>query len=274
MTSTCPSKQDWLNLVDGEVTENHAAELRAHASQCSDCGRALEWQRQLLSDLAAPVPVSGDAVEKVLRRLDDAGPRPAQRWRWRGWAWGACGLAAACAAILVVPMLRNDQGQFSARGQRVPWQQKVGAEVWALDSSPRKLEPGATITPRTALVARYHNVDASEAFLLVFASDVRGEIHWVYPGWGDARTDPEAIRLEALQMQKVLAESVMLDDLPAGPVDIITMITREPWRVSRIESLPRAERDVASLRRRFPSAHIDGLPLRVVAVPAAAKDKP
>jgi hypothetical protein len=125
------------------------------------------------------------------------------------------------------------------------------------------------------MVASYHNVDAAAAYLMVFALDARGEIHWAYPGFEDAKTDPVAVRLEPLQMNRVLPDSVMLDDLLAGPLDLVTIVSREPLRVSRIESLSVSERSVASLRTRFSSARIESMSLRVAPASAASgKAKP
>ena len=275
MTPICPSNQEWLSLIDGEATENRAAELRAHASGCSRCAQELELQSQLVRDLAAPVPVSANAVSAVMRRLEKA-ERPAPRFGWRGWAFAGGALAAAAVVtLLIVPATGIDRGTFRARGHRVPWTQKVGIEVWAIESSPRKLETGAQVSPATPLVASYHNVDAAAAYLLVFAVDARGELHWAYPGFEDAKTDPEAVRLEPLQMKKVLPDSVLLEDLPAGPLELVTFISSESLHVSRIESLPVSERSVANLRARFSTARIEGLPLRVVPAPASpGKEKP
>jgi hypothetical protein len=273
MNIICPSPQEWLSLVDGEATENRATELRTHASDCSRCAHALEEQRQLMRDLAAPVPMSADAVAAVMRQIENA-KSTARRFGWRGWTL-AGGAVAAAAAFLVVPATGTHEGLFSARGHRVPWTQKVGAEVWAIESSPRKLEAGSALSPGTAIVASYHNIDAAAAYLLVFAIDARGEIHWAYPGFEDAKTDPAAVRLEPLQMKKVLPDSVMLDDLPAGPVEFVTFISRDPLHVSRIESLPAPERSAANLRARFPAARIERLPLRMVAASATPnKEKP
>ena len=273
MNPTCPTTVEWLNLLDGEATENRAAELRAHASGCSRCAQELELQRQLLRDLAAPVPVAADAVQAVMRRLEKSERLP-RRWGWRSWTLAAGALAAAAVVpFLVLPRAGVDRGFFSARGHKIPWTQKVGVEVWALESSPRKLTTGATLSPRAAIVASYHNVDASVAYLLVFAIDARGEVHWVYPGFEDPKTDPPSVRLEALQMKKVLPDSVLFENLPAGSLEIVTLVSREPLSVSRIESLSAPERSVARLLARFPSARIEGLSLRVVPEQSVSNNK-
>jgi hypothetical protein len=267
MSQGCPEREEWFRLVDGEATENRAAELRAHADACPRCAQELAQQRQMVSDLAAPVPVSANGVPAVMRRVRQAEP-PVRRSLWRWWAVTAGGLAAAAAAVLLLaPGRPTDPGTFTARGNKVPWTKKVGAEVFVLDPSPRRLEAGGALSPSTPIVASYHNVDTAVAFLMVFARDARGELHWAYPGFDDARADPVAVRLEPQQVRKLLPDSVMLDALPPGPAELITLISRQPLRVSQIEALPAAERQVTRLRARFADARIEGLPLR--AVPAA-----
>jgi len=132
-----------------------------------------------------------------------------------------------------------------------------------------KLEEGAKLASGVALVASYHNVNSTPAYLMVFGRDVRGELHWVYPGFEDAKKDPESVRLLPLQTRQALPDSVVLDDLPAGPFELVSLITREPLRVSKIESLPPGARNPAGLRARFADARISSLSVEVVA-PAPA----
>lgn len=272
MTNGCPDRAEWLSLLDGEATENRATALRAHAAECSTCARELALQRQLIADLTAPVPVAPGAVEAILGQLPDAQPARPRRHPWM-MAGGALVLAAA-AGILLVPRAMKDQGVFRPRGaEKVAWTQKVGAEVFILGDALVKLEPGAEVSPGVALVGSYHNVSNAPAYLMVFARDVQGELHWVYPGFQDAKHDPESVRLLPLQTRQALSDSVALDDLPAGELELLTLITREPLRVSQIESLPPVERSLSSLRRRFSGARITSLSLQVV-VPTPAPMPP
>ena len=172
---------------------------------------------------------------------------------------------AAAAGILLVPRFTKDPGTFGARGPgKVPWTQKVGVEVFVLGDVLVKLEEGARVAPGVALVASYHNVDRVPAYLMVFGRDSQGEIHWVYPGFADAKSDPQSVSLLPLQTRQALPDSVVLDDLPAGVLEVVSLITREPLRVSQIESLPPAERAVLRLRSRFADARIANLPVQVV----------
>jgi hypothetical protein len=273
MSCGCPGKDEWLVLIDGEATENRAAFLRAHAHACAACARELQLQRQLLADLSAPVPVSPGAAQAILARLPMA-PTIRQPGRRRWAVAGGALLLVMVAGMLLVPHEPTDPDTFVARGQKVPWTQKVGVEVFTLGRSLRKLAPGARVSPGLAIVASYDNVDSAPAFLMVFGCDAHGELHWAYPGFNDANSDPTSVRMEALQTRRVLPDSVVLDALPLGPLELISLITRAPVHVSRIEALPPAYRTPAGLRRRFPEARITSVPLQVVELGPASKEKP
>lgn len=277
MNTTCPQPEEWLRLLDGEATENRATELRAHATACSACARQLESERRLLQDLAAPVPVSANAVANVMRRLAQAESRTPLRVGHSARTWALAGGVLAAAAVVLVlvlpaqPKRDLDGPVFSARGSGPSsWAQKVGMELWTLEETPRKIANASVLDVGKPIVGSYHNLDKAPAFALAFALDARGDVHWIYPGFEDARTDPQAVRLEPLQVHRALPDSVVLDALAPGPIQLVTIVSVQPLRVSRIESLPAAQRNPASLRTQFPGARIDALSLRVT----GTKDNP
>lgn len=277
MSNNCPGKGEWLDLLDGEATENRAGVLRAHAEHCQPCARELALQRQLIADLAAPVATTSveavEAVEAILRQLPQVQAARPSRRRWAVTS-GALVLAVA-AGVLLVPRFAKDQGTFSARGGgEVSWTQKVGVEVFVMGGSLVKLEAGARVAPGVALVASYHNVDRTPAYGMVVGRDARGEWHWVYPGFQDPKSDPSSVTLAPLRTRQVLPDSVVLDDLPVGDFELITLITHEPLRVSYLESLLSSERTVASLRARFADARLTSVPLQVVPAVPTSKEKP
>jgi hypothetical protein len=264
MSRPCPEPEELLRLLDGEASENHAARLRSHLVACRRCAQELDAQRRLIGRLAAPVgDAAPGAAQALLRRLDRmaaASPRRSAPW-W--WAVGAAGLAAAAVALVVLPRGASGPGEFRARGAAVAWGSKIGVEIWALEKAPRKLVAGAPVPKGTPFVASYSNVDAAAGYLLAFGLDARGEVHWLYPGFDDPGTDPRSVRLEPLHVQQVLPDSVVLDDLPTGPLRIVCVITRSPLLVSSVESLAANQRTLDGLRARFPGARVDELLLRV-----------
>jgi hypothetical protein len=266
MNRACPAPEELLRLLDGEITENRSSQLRSHLVDCRHCAQELEAQKQLTARLGAPIdgtPAPG-AAQAILRRLDSAvasRPRPpASRW----WVLGAGGLAAAAAVALVaLPRAARDPGEFRPRGATVARINRVGIELWALETAPRKLASGAPVAPSTAFVASYSNIDTAAAHLLAFGVDARGEVHWLYPAFDDSRADPPAVRLEPLHVQQALPDSVVLEDVPVGPLRVVSIISRGPLHVSSIEGLAAGERTLEPLRARFPDAQVSELLLRV-----------
>lgn len=259
MNPVCPEPAELLRLLDGEVTENRGAELRAHLAGCPRCAEEWAAQQRLVARLAAPIPGSPapGSVEAVMRRLDAPVPALPGR-RWPRWVAAGAGLAAAAALVLVLfPRGPVVPGAFTPRGgAAASWERKIAVELWAVETPPRRLETGAAVGPGTAYVASYRNLDASPAWLLAFAVDARGETHWLYPAFLYPGSDPGALRLEPGQRQEVLAETVVLEDLPAGPLRVVTLVAREQLRLSSVERLPPAERGLARLRARFPQARV------------------
>jgi hypothetical protein len=119
------------------------------------------------------------------------------------------------------------------------------------------------VAQSTVFVASYSNIDTAAAHLLAFGIDARGEVHWLYPAFDDSRADPQAVRLEPLHVQQALPDSVVLEDVPVGPLRIVSIISRGPLHVSSVEGLPADERTLETLRARFPGARVGELLLRV-----------
>lgn len=264
MSDPCPRPTELLELIDGELTENHAAAVRTHLARCPACRAAHESQRRMIERLAASdtdLPSTG-ALDAVLRRLDASAPtRGPTRLRLAG----ALGGLAAAAALLAAVSLRPgpDAGLFTARGGTSEWSRRVGVELWTLENGPQRLARGQSLSPGAPLVAVCNNVDEAPAYLLAFGLDARGEVHWLYPAYLDRRTDPGSVRLEPSVVQRPLPESVVLEGVAEGPLRLVTVVTRSPLRVSDVETATLAERQPAALRLRWPEARIDELPVHI-----------
>jgi anti-sigma factor RsiW len=265
MTSACPAPRDLTRFLDGELTENRAAALRAHLGRCSRCAGELAGQRALLDAVAAPVPALRSEAERVaelLARLD-AAPSPVPARRRPALAWWSGALAACAAALVAFVSLRShpapDRGEFTARGAAVGWARKVGVELWALERGPRRLAPGDALARGVPVVASFSNVDGAPAYLLAFALDARGEVHWLYPALPDAASDPASIRLEGAVVHRALPEAVVMEDVAAGPLRFVLVVTRAPLRASAIDAAAPPDRTPEALRARWPDARVDEL---------------
>jgi len=266
-TTACPRPTEWLRLVDGEQRENRAVELRDHAAGCPACSRELATAEALVQRIAATVPglPSEGAIAAVMVRLDEVPWTETRRPRRPFLLGGAIGLAAAAALLLTVRPWQPPSGEaFFARGGEEAWARRVGVELWALEKPLRRLLPGVTVALGTPLVASYSNADQAPAWLLAFALDATGEVHWLYPAYLDPASDTPAARLEPSTVRHTFADSAVLEGLEPGAVRFVFVVSPEPLRVSHIERLLPAEREPDRLRARWPRARIDVLPATIV----------
>jgi anti-sigma factor RsiW len=269
--TTCPSSDELLLLLDGEVTENRAAELRAHLAACSACARELRAQEALVAHLGAPVPgaPSPGAVDAVMARIarrEAAVPR--RRWRI---ALPALALGAAAAVVAVVALRPGPPGSdalrapgFEARGGAAPgWERSVGVELWVAGPPAHRLTEGARVTGATAYAASYRNLTGEAVHLLAFAVDAAGEVHWLYPAYLAPGSDPAAVVLPPSREPSPLPDAVALEGVPAGALRLLTVLSPRPVTVSQVERLGPPALEPAELRRRFPGSRVDLLRVQV-----------
>jgi hypothetical protein len=101
----------------------------------------------------------------------------------------------------------------------------------------RQTEPVAgTIHPDDGILIGYSNPGTELAYLMVFAVDVQGAVHWYYPAYEQPGEDPAApsIRTRALGVE--MGEEIR-HALPLGPLRMVTLFLRRPLRVQEVETL-------------------------------------
>lgn len=271
MTRRCPSPDELMRLLDGEITENRATLLREHVGGCSSCRDQLSRERQLLADIAAPRPdvPSSALVSRIMERATDM----PMRATWRSKALRASFVAAACGALAVLLLGGLGSGnrvdtEFHARGgARVGLSRYVSATLVRADRGMQRLEAGARVAPDTTYGMRYRNLKADPVYLLCFAVDAKQEIHWLYPAYLDPKQDPPALELAAAAAEVVLPESVMLEQPAPGHLRFISILSTKAEPVSSIERLAPGELQTAALRQRFPAAVVNELSVEVAASP-------
>jgi hypothetical protein len=187
---------------------------------------------------------------------------PLRRAPWRPVL--SAGLATAFMVALGVtlwPAGRETSLQpFAARGgEGVPsLHRHVGVDLLSAGQPPVLLRTGALLLPTTPLFARYRNLGEVPAFLLLFAQDAAGELHWVYPAYLTPRDDPRSIALPPSVRDTPMSEAVVLDGPAAGPLQVFALVTSEPLRVLDVEALGeglgKGQLTEALLRARWPGA--------------------
>ncbi|RKH13857.1 zf-HC2 domain-containing protein [Corallococcus sp. CA053C] len=269
----------WLRLVDRQLSEDEAQSLRAHARSCARCQGELWGTEALVARIAAPLePVAppDEAVARVMRRVR-AGP-PERRVRpslFRPWMGGA---AAALAAGLAVFVLRpttdsRPETTWTARGAG-PVAATLGRSVGITFHTPvtgaAPLVPDAVVPAESGFGVRYRNLDTqAPVYLLAFAEDARGEVHWLYPAHLREDANEPSVKLETSAEARTLDEVVVLEAPAPGPLRLVSVVTRAPLGVQDIESLPQGERTPDALRKRWPEASVTALPV-VLAGPGTA----
>jgi hypothetical protein len=247
---TCPNPDELACLLDGELSENRAAAARTHLASCAHCTRELAVQRRILDDLAAPADhIEADRlVASVVARLV---PHTARRSRAPLFA----GLVAATAAALVLVFVgvrpARHEGTFTPRGGSGGLAREVGVVLHRLAPQAIELTRGEHVRGDTRYLATYRNIGTT-VHLLAFAVDAQGTVHWLYPAYLDARTDPQALALPPVAHETALPETVVLDHPAPGPLRLLTIVSANPRSVSMIERLSPAELELPALVSRFP----------------------
>lgn len=264
---SCPTPDELLGLAEGELTENRAEELRAHATTCERCAKMLARIEQLRGMVKANVDGSRASASGIMARIAHGDERP-PIGRRRAIAISSFGaLAAAGIAFLIVARLPKAPEELVARGGvRPSVASHVGITLRTLQggvaSSP--LVTGQHVAPDAAFVAGYRNLlGAGQAYLAAFAIDAAGELHWLYPAFTEPSQDPSSLPLPPAPTESLLGDAVELEGAAPGPMRLFTVVTEEPLKVSAVEALPAAERSRSRLRARFPTAQIEEVTVEV-----------
>jgi Putative zinc-finger len=269
MTSRCVDEDALLRLLDGELTENEAERLRQHVRACGVCAaRSAELERTL-RELKAPLldVDPGAAIERTMRGLPTAAidvkavaPRP--RIARFGLLGGGLATVLAMSAIVVAPRLfrapGEDAGTFSARGAPMgtSMARGVGVALYRSEDARNPVSEGARVRPGDAYAVKYRNLFGDPAYLLAFAVDAAGTVHWICPAYLDAKENPISLAL-APSTTETLASSAMQFDAPAaGPLRFVAILTTTPLQALEVDRLHGADLSTASLRARWPTADV------------------
>ncbi len=275
MSGTCPTELELYRLADEELPERRAQALRDHADGCAHCRAQLTGHAQLRARIAAPMPgvvASEAAVAAVMARLDDESiPAPLPfRSRTRSFVYALPALAATALAVFFIsrpqaplaPVLAPKPDRLIPRGDHpgepLALHQQVGVQVYAVGAgAPEKLSSGSKLPAGAGLTATVANLDAKDAaYLLLFAVDAAGQVHWLYPGHTDPTQDPSAIRLDYARTPTPLPETVTLESPARGEMRILSIVSRQALKVSAVDPLPPSELTEEALRARWPDASI------------------
>ncbi|CAN5856759.1 hypothetical protein BH11MYX4_BH11MYX4_45670 [soil metagenome] len=269
MTSRCVEEDELVRFFDGELTENEADRLRQHVRACAVCAAHSEGLRRTLHELKAPLAdVDSDAaIEDVMRLLPTAiadasaaRPRPRMaRWSLLG---GALAAALAMSALIIAPRMLHSRGEdpeaFGARGTPMGTSiaRAVGISVSHSSGSGDALAPGAHVRPDDAYAVQYKNLLRDPVYLLAFAVDAAGTVHWLCPAYLDPRSNPAAAALSPSITEASLPSAMQFEAPSSGRMRFIAILSPLPLHVLDVEALRGTELSTASLRARWPTADV------------------
>jgi hypothetical protein len=265
-TSACPENDELVRLLDGELTENRAGDVRAHVDDCARCRDELAAYRQLVQAVAVPAAAAPGAEARTLARLKAAAQETPAGKPWFAWprlALGFSAVAVAAAVLLVVMRPKPaTEGEFTARGGGAhSLARDVDVEVYANKASLQRLRDGDVVGPDTPFAISYRNV-GKPAFAIVFAVDAKGERHWIAPAYLSEHDDPASIALSQTTTDVVLPNATQLEGPASGALHVYSVVTAEPVHVSDVERMTGTV-DMAALHRRWPTADIRTLTLEL-----------
>jgi hypothetical protein len=256
----CPTDEQRVRFVDGSLAPEEADRVGKHVASCPQCRDRDEMLRALIADVKAAVPAAVD-VQAHARAVMDRLDRPvAARSKPPGARWL---VGAAAVGVLVV---------LGYRGLRAPsptdaWQARgghahsaigrdVGVQPYALEVGLHPLVSGSTIDGTTPLTAGFRNVGDAPAFLLLFAVDSRRIVHWISPSYTRPGEDPASTILTVSVGERILESTAVFDDVGAGALRVVAVITPAPAHVSDVESLAGTDLSAIRLTRRIPGAEV------------------
>jgi len=265
----CFRDQDLLKAELGELTLNQIASLDAHAASCSRCAGARGQVRQLVHDLAqGPTPSEPERfVDRVMaaRPGPEAGTlRVASRRRRL-----LVPLLAAAAGVLLA--VGTAQHQLNSGSKRESWTARGGhkanlslqapvSEVLLMRAGHLLALAGRSLSPADAFAVRFVNPTRQTRYLTAFAVDAAGAVHWIFPEYVDDKTDPSSLPLPPADEERLLPQVVAPENPAPGPMRVVSLTSREPASVKRVEAALRAAPAGLSasgaLARLFPDALI------------------
>ncbi|HSR97409.1 MAG TPA: hypothetical protein VLM79_10185 [Kofleriaceae bacterium] len=231
-------------FLEGEVTRSEAARIESELADSAVARRRLAQLREIRSSLTElPDELAGvDLVAGVRQAIAKTpAPAPARRVWLRGGLFAAMAVVALTLVIarqLATPREAADEFRVKSADPAAAEDRWVRIDVFRVnrDGAARPLgATGGALQSGDGLVFRYTDVSPEPfGYLMIFAIDAAHEIHWYYPGYEAAGSDPASLAIRSRGSDIALADAIH-HDLRPGPLVIYALFTRQPLRVLDIE---------------------------------------
>lgn len=220
---------------------------------------------RLLRVSPGPSLATDDFMARVMSACAaEANAKPRRQRRLGAWAYGAAAaVAAAAAATIALRAAPEDAGlaavggHVTARGAGLPSQaatvQAFVARTRA-GAAPALLE-GAELGPGDGILVRYSNPTDSTAYLMVFALDQSGDVHWIHPAYLNEHDSPSSLGLEPGASLRVLDEVAEPENPAPGPLRVYALLSDAPLKVKDVEAKLSAQ--PTPVYELFPQAEVE-----------------
>lgn len=228
--------------ADGEVTPSEAETIEGALADSTVARRQLDRLRTIREQLSSPAPEleSLDLVASIRRQIEQPVAPPRRRGA-RVWGYLASACIAAAATFAIVR--EHDSSPSSSSEFRAKSGRSVAAGARWAGIQPYFLAAGAQpepllgrALPRGAgLLFSYTNLGPRPFdYLMVFVRDARGQVHWCYPAYLHAGTNPGSMAIASGQAETPLPELIQLELAP-GPATFHALFSMTPLRVLDVE---------------------------------------
>jgi hypothetical protein len=114
---------------------------------------------------------------------------------------------------------------------------------------------GSTLSRGDGIVIRYSNPEARPVYLMVFAIDEAGAVHWLHPAYLDASSNPKSLKLAGNTTERVLPEITEPENPEPGKLRVFALLSRTPYDVKSVEQ--RLTAGGAEVPLLFPQAEVE-----------------
>jgi hypothetical protein len=218
---------------------------------------------RLLKTSPAASLADDDFVARVMRACAEpprALPQPRRRPAFVVYATTTLAVAAVIALLATRPSAPGNDlaargGSVAARGagaRATTVQAFVGRSLPGV--APALLE-GAELGPGDGILVRYSTPSDRPAFLMVFALDELGDVHWIHPAYLHESDSPTSLELERGATLRVLDEVAEPENPAPGPLRVYALLSDAPLRVKEVEAKLATSR--SPVHESFPEVEVE-----------------
>jgi hypothetical protein len=160
----------------------------------------------------------------------------ARRRAFRPSAFAAAGALAGVLLLVAVAARDKTAPEPVARGTTLEETSAPNIHLFRSIGEHRTEPVAETIHADEGILFGYSNPGPDLSYLMVFAVDVEGGVHWYYPAYQEPGRNPAASEIRTHALGVELGEEIR-HALPIGPLRMFALFLPRPLRVEEVEGL-------------------------------------